>query len=94
MKKVTTSGKDINDALMKQAGFKRHPNMDDPSFNSCGRITYWTNDNGLNLITNKDEKITLERLIQMVTNQAAYWTRRKFKDKVLSIDFGQDGFVR
>ena len=73
------SGKDVNDKLMKSAGFHRCPKLDNPTFNnvatSLNPISYWINDIGIRIVTLKKEKIDLPTLIKNIANNAAYQTR-------------------
>lgn len=93
MKNQKFSGKDINDKLMKEAGFVRCPVMDNPKFNACGNISYWINSNGIRIVTGKDERINLSRLVELVANNVAYITRHQIRVQLASIDVGVKGFV-
>lgn len=88
------SGKDINDKLMKEAGFRRSAE-DDPSFNTCGDITYWINDEGIQFITSKKERLTLKNLVKYVANNVAYQTRKRSWEKITNaFDRSGDPFIR
>ena len=78
--------KDKNDKLMFSAGFIRHPKMDGPEFNTCGKITYWTlpDDHNFLLITSKDDKMTMKQLLDRVMYRTRYQTYREFEDAVIS----------
>jgi hypothetical protein len=78
------SGKDVNDKLMRAAGFVRDPKSDSPSFNTCGRITYWILKGHpfFPIITSKDHKISLPTLIERVISRERYIVCRRLRDKI------------
>lgn len=67
--------------LLRKAGFK---------YCSLG---YWENAKGIRIAYNGDDNMTLEQLVQYVSNQAAYWTRRRIKRAITLIDCGTDEFI-
>lgn len=89
-----TSGKDTNDALMRIAGFVRDLEWDSPEFNACGNITYWINELGIKIITNKKHKISLEELVNQVAKRAAYLAEIEIKDKIVFIHSDLVGWIR
>lgn len=90
--KPTLKFKDVNDKLMKSAGFKKVLFRDNSNINLDSFI-YWDNKKGLRLMTTAGKKITLERLINYAIDQAAYRTRKRYKELVANLDFGKDGFI-
>jgi len=56
---------DVNDELMFKFGFVRDK-LDNPNFNVCGNISYWINKHSIRIITNKDEKLSEEQIIDKI----------------------------
>lgn len=88
-----TSGPDRNDKLMKRAGFKRCPHLDAPKFNVHGDITYWVNEFGIRVVTDKSRALSLRELLTRVMNQSARKTRERIKRKISNIEYGVEGFI-
>ena len=87
------SSKDVNDKLMQSAGFYRCPQLDVKSFNdyekSLHPISYWVNDLGVRVVTLKREKIDLPKLVQLITENVTYQTRRRIRDQLRCLDYGE-----
>jgi len=91
--KLTPSKPDVNDKLMKEAGFYRDLEWDNVLFNVCGDISYWVNSSGIKVVTVKKDKIFVNELIKRVADNVAYQTRRKMGDKVIGMISNELGFV-
>lgn len=85
MKKST---KDVNDKLLRSAGFERDPRLDGPKFNVCGDISYWVNNRGLRIVTSKKVKISMKEFVAAITAQAVYLTKKRAKAKISEIADG------
>ena len=91
---MKTSGKDINDDTMKLLGFHRDLQYDNPSFNSpSSNITYWIDDNQINIITSKRTKLSIPQIIIKIAGNVAYQTKNRIFKKVSEMQYEYNSFV-
>lgn len=79
--------KDVNNAMLKKAGFERDLNLDGPKFNTLGRISYWKNKRGVRVITKRDKKMSLEELVNHIINHSSYLVREELRKKIMSCEY-------
>ena len=82
MKKST---KDVNDKLLRSAGFERDPRLDGSEFNACGNISYWINNRGLRIVTSKKVKMSMKQFVLAIVSQTVYLTKKQIKEKIHEI---------
>ena len=80
------SKKDINDKFLMSLGFFRCPEYDNSAANANGDISFWINDIGIRLITNKKTKADPKNIVKQIAEYAAYRTKQLLQNAIMLVD--------